>query len=134
MATSFFGGAFFDGEFFFSGQDETGGKRRFKRRGRKREFAFLEDIEDLLLFEGGAVEESPVVIAGEQSAQQAVQAETARLANEEKAIRRLAAAYQTDIDSLRAARALIEERKRELLIEDEMAMMIVLMAGLSDDA
>ena len=117
-----------------SAQQTAGGKRRYAKRGRKREFAFLEDIEDLLLFEGGAVEESPVVIAGEQSAQQAVQAETARLANEEKAIRRLAAAYQTDIDSLRAARSLIEERKRELLIEDEMAMMIVLMAGLSDDA
>ena len=56
----------------------AGGKRRFKRRGRKLEFAFLEDIEDLLLFEGGAVEESLVVIAGEQSAQQVVQAEGMR--------------------------------------------------------
>lgn len=112
-----------------------GGKNRFRRRGRKRELAFLEDIEDLLDEEQISDEEQDDIAdtSERESTQQNVRAEAARRADEKKALRLLSNAYQTSLDSIQSARALIEERKRELPIEDEMAMMIVLMAGLSDD-
>lgn len=94
-------------------------KKRVQYVLRKQEFEFLEEIQESLSESvGESFDESQTEYANGVSAAPVTFAE----------VQKLSQAYQTSIDSLDAALAFIELRKRELLIEDEMAIFITMMA------
>ena len=90
----------------------TEGKKRVQYVLRRKEYAFLEELETVL---------EPV----EQTRK------TATTPKQLRSLQRLGRAYRMELDSINAAISFIEQRKLELLMEDEMAIILAMM---SDDA